>query len=326
MAKERVIYLDQMKGVAIFFMVMGHIMLFAFKAPNSMIEAFGVSNMPIFFFVSGFLAYHEMTDRKSFVKSMAKRLRRLVIPWLIVTIAMCLYSDRAFEPTLLSFYWFFYMLVLLSVVFHAYEYIVARRLQKVQYYVSSYVLLMALVALGYYSGFQSYEFPFAEFVVFATSYLLGWCSKKYTAFNNFCLNNHLLFIVCIPLFIYGCCNISNLNIMTRILAGNAGVLIWQSFFYHLGNTANNQRFISLGWSRSAGKLIAYLGQCSLSIYLLNNFLIPDLTGLGATFLNLGNGFLWQFVIVAILTVPVIGACVLIKEMTKHNKYLTQILS
>ena len=56
MERERFVYLDQMKGVAIFFMVMGHVMLFAFKMGGSMIEGFGVSNMPIFFYVSGFLA------------------------------------------------------------------------------------------------------------------------------------------------------------------------------------------------------------------------------------------------------------------------------
>ena len=156
-----------------------------------------------------------------------------MIPWICVTIAMCFYGNRLFVPTLLSFYWFFYMLVLLSVVFYVYEYAVARRFRKPLYYVSSYLFLMAVVGLGYYSGWQSYQFPFAEFVVFSSSYLLGWCSRKYSAVNSFCLNNQLLFVICIPLFIYGCCNMQHLNLVTRILAGNAGVLIWQSFFFHV---------------------------------------------------------------------------------------------
>lgn len=233
MAKERVLYLDQMKGVAIFFMVMGHMMVFSFKTGDSMIEAFGVSNMPMFFYVSGFLAYCEMRDRSQFIQRLVKKSRRLMIPWICVTIAMCFYGNRLFVPTLLSFYWFFYMLVLLSVVFYVYEYAVARRFRKPLYYVSSYLFLMAVVGLGYYSGWQSYQFPFAEFVVFSSSYLLGWCSRKYSAVNSFCLNNQLLFVICIPLFIYGCCNMQHLNLVTRILAGNAGVLIWQSFFFHV---------------------------------------------------------------------------------------------
>lgn len=73
MAKERVLYLDQMKGVAIFFMVMGYVMLFSFKTGDSMIEAFGVSNMPMFFYVSGFLAYCEMRDRSQFIQRLVKK-------------------------------------------------------------------------------------------------------------------------------------------------------------------------------------------------------------------------------------------------------------
>lgn len=321
MAKERVLYLDQMKGVAIFFMVMGHVMLFSFKETDSMIEAFGVSNMPMFFYVSGFLAYHEMKDWSQFAKRLVKRSRRLMIPWGCVTIAMCLYANRAFEPTLLSFYWFFYMLFLLSVVFCMYEYFIARRIQKVFCYVASYLFLMALVGMGYYSGLQSYQFPFAEFVVFSSSYLLGWCSRKYSAINYFCLNNHLFFVICIPMFIYGCCNMQSLNIVTRILAGNAGVLIWQSFLFHLNQQP--ARF-GIGGGKTFGVLIAYLGQSSLSIYMLNNFFIPDLTLFDSSFLTVGNGFLWQFVIVAILTMPVIVACVLVKEITKNNRYLRHI--
>ena len=106
MEKRRLTYLDQMKGVAIFFMVMGHVMLFSFKESNSMIEGFGVSNMPMFFYVSGFLAYCELNNITNYVQRLAKRRRRLMIPWLCVTIAMCFYAGRPFVPTLLSFYWF----------------------------------------------------------------------------------------------------------------------------------------------------------------------------------------------------------------------------
>lgn len=232
MEKGRLAYLDQMKGVAIFFMVMGHVMLFSFKESNSMIEGFGVSNMPMFFYVSGFLAYCELKNIAQFVQRLAKRSRRLMIPWLCVTIAMCLYAGRPFVPTLLSFYWFFYMLVLLTVVFYLFEYFVARRIKHPARYVASFLALMALVGTGYYSRLQSYQFPFAEFVVFSSSYLLGWCSRKYATLHTFCLNSQTLFVACIPLFIYGCCNLQHLNLVTRVLAGNAGVLIWQSFFYH----------------------------------------------------------------------------------------------
>ena len=322
MEKRRLTYLDQMKGVAIFFMVMGHVMLFSFKESNSMIEGFGVSNMPMFFYVSGFLAYCELNNITQFVQRLAKRSRRLMIPWLCVTIAMCLYADRPFVPTLLSFYWFFYMLVLLTMVFYLFEYFVARKIKHSARYVASFLALMALVGTGYYSRLQSYQFPFAEFVVFSSSYLLGWCSRKYATLHTFCLNNQILFVACIPLFIYGCCNLQHLNLVTRVLAGNAGVLIWQSFFYHRDMKQTN---LAIG-GNMISSIIAYLGQSSLSIYMLNNFFIPDLTCFDTSRLTVGNGFLWQFTIVALLTVPVIGACVLVREICKNNNWLARIIS
>lgn len=81
-----------------------------------------------------------------------------------------------------------------------------------------------------------------------------------------------------------------------------------------------------GGKNSLRNIIAYLGQSSLSIYMLNNFFIPDLANYGTTFLTVENGFLWQFVVVSLLTLPVIGACVIVREMTKSNKYLKNIFN
>ena len=71
-------------------------------------------------------------------------------------------------------------------------------------------------------------------------------------------------------------------------------------------------------------LVAYVGQCSLSIYMLNNFFIPDLTFFNTDCLVVGNGFLWQFLVVALLTAPIVAACVWVRAMSKHNKILKHI--
>ena len=61
--KERLEYLDQMKGIAIWLMVIGHVMLFSFKVSDTPVQQMlGIFDMPIFFFVSGYLAYK--TTRK----------------------------------------------------------------------------------------------------------------------------------------------------------------------------------------------------------------------------------------------------------------------
>ena len=54
---KRLEYLDQMKGIAIFLMVMGHVLLFTFDMAECTLSNVFFINMPIFFYVSGYLLY-----------------------------------------------------------------------------------------------------------------------------------------------------------------------------------------------------------------------------------------------------------------------------
>ena len=55
----RVAYIDQMRGIAIFLMVMGHVLLFTFGINRGIWINVSFVNMPIFFYVSGYLLYKD---------------------------------------------------------------------------------------------------------------------------------------------------------------------------------------------------------------------------------------------------------------------------
>ena len=58
--RQRIDYFDQMKGVAILLVVIGHVMQFSFGIPKSnVVDMLGIFHMPIFFFVSGYFTYKE---------------------------------------------------------------------------------------------------------------------------------------------------------------------------------------------------------------------------------------------------------------------------
>ena len=58
MIKHRINYIDRIKGFAIFIVVLAHVLLLSFNLGNSLVYRFCASfEMPLFMFVSGFVAY-----------------------------------------------------------------------------------------------------------------------------------------------------------------------------------------------------------------------------------------------------------------------------
>lgn len=152
--------------------------------------------------------------------------------------------------------------------------------------------------------------------MYSFPYLVGLSCRKYIRLNSFVLNNPILFVVSAVAFVYGWyCN-DEMNIVVRIIAGLGGIIVLQSFFYHREMEGKHSLFDGI---------FIKMGVSSLSIYMLNNFFIPNLEGLlGSEVLFVGNGFLWQFSLVALLTVIVTSACIVIKTILEHNKYLKHV--
>lgn len=57
---SRIYYLDQLKGLAIILVVVGHVMQFVFGFNQSLLVDFlAIFHMPLFFFISGYLTYRK---------------------------------------------------------------------------------------------------------------------------------------------------------------------------------------------------------------------------------------------------------------------------
>lgn len=94
--KERIIYLDMLKFFAIFLVIWGHIILFARPTSreadawihNGTLQFIYSFHMPLFMMLTGFV--FAMTIRGSFMSSMKKKFRQLIIPSLTWGIIMLL--------------------------------------------------------------------------------------------------------------------------------------------------------------------------------------------------------------------------------------------
>lgn len=308
---KRLEYLDQIKGIAIFLMVMGHVILFTYGAENCTIEKMFFFNMPAFFYVSGYLLYKEVDNTKDFIGRLKLKAARLLPPWITVTVVMAGYMGWGFFNTLCIFYWFFYVLFLLTFITIVTEFLLFRRIKNPYVYCAA-LLIIPIVSAGLkFMGFYGY-LPAPWLCMYSLPFLFGWLCRKYEKVNDFVLNNQILFVVALVIFLLTWYKTDVANNYIQIIAAIAGIVVLQSVLYH--------REIS-------GKkisIVSKLGRSSLAIYALNNFFLPDLKSWGGHFFA-GKGLVLEIAAIGLVTVGVIACCMVVEAVFHNNKYLSKIL-
>ncbi len=90
---SRINYVDRMKGFAILVVVLAHVYLIAFGMGDSLVFRFCASfEMPLFMFVSGFVAYLSSDSGGAIYRKLARRFVSYVCPAFAVSYALALYG------------------------------------------------------------------------------------------------------------------------------------------------------------------------------------------------------------------------------------------
>lgn len=85
---KRLRYFDVMKGIAIFMVVMGHVLTMCIRNVDSSIlfKLIGQIHMPLFFFISGYFSYKIASDGQPFaLPNLWTRFKQLIIPFFVVS-------------------------------------------------------------------------------------------------------------------------------------------------------------------------------------------------------------------------------------------------
>lgn len=308
---KRLEYLDQIKGIAIFLMVMGHVILFTYGAENCTIEKMFFFNMPAFFYVSGFLLYKEIDNTRDFWSRLKHKAARLLPPWIAVTVVMSWVSSDGFLSTLCILYWFFYVLFLLTFITIAMEFLLFRRIKNPYLYCAALMIIPIASAGLKFMGFYGY-LPAPWLCMYALPFLFGWICRKYGRVNDFVLNNQILFVVVLVIFLLTWYKADVANNYIQIVAAIAGIIVLQSVLYH--REASGKKM----------SIVSKVGRSSLAIYALNNFFLPDLKWMGGVFFA-GKGLVLEIAAIGLVTVGVIACCMVVEAVFHNNKYLSKIL-
>ncbi len=102
--KQRIDYIDRMKGQAIFLVVMGHVYGFAFlqadDVANKVISSF---HMPLFMFLSGLVACSGVVSPYWSMAKLGAKLRGLLLPMLVFGMCFTLTWSDNFVSGLINF-------------------------------------------------------------------------------------------------------------------------------------------------------------------------------------------------------------------------------
>lgn len=124
--ESRLSYFDQMKGIAILLVVVGHVVQFSFGYnPSDVVNMLGIFHMPIFFYISGYLAYKSADmNWRELCKRLLLKISQILIPLIVVGGTYCVFRGNSIVQWMMSGfggYWFLYSLAILTAFFLIFE-------------------------------------------------------------------------------------------------------------------------------------------------------------------------------------------------------------
>lgn len=341
--KKRIEYIDAMRGFTMLLVVFSHVEIFSFDLlPNDSIlnSIFILFRMPLFFFVSGFLAYKSMSWTGSvWLSATRKKLYVQIIPTLVFG---CLYTF-AHSHTVHTFliaedklgYWFTISLFEMFTIYYTINYI-AYKCGYSKTGGSTYAVLVIVAVISYLAYFVIGKIPaFTEIsdyfslsltFVYFQFFVLGNIAASHP--QQFCkLLDNKYFIGCVicmfsvgsivnmgylPLYALGALVSKLLRIIAGLCANYCGLLIVFVFFRRYQSSFTSSSRIGSG--------LQYIGRRTLDIYLLHFFFLPTLPCVG-DFLRGFPNLLLELFSGLTLSLLVTGLCILVSNIIRTSDIL-----
>lgn len=326
----RLNYLDALRGLAIFIVVYCHYIGFKLNLQyTSYITSFLTSFfIPLFFFISGYLAYKEDVSKKC--EYFYKKTKSLLLPTIIILlISSYVWNGNFFntiqEPGTKGGYWFTYILFQMFVIYGIIKILPIKNVIKNRYvidllYVIFFVIILIIYRLSFNTSvgnIMSSSMLYYNLVYF----VLGVYCKKYNQIFHIIIN-HNVFPIIIFLFSFIDIFINVHYMFTNI----SRVLLVYMLFY------KNRDWID---RNIIGKTLSCFGRFSLEIYFLHYFLLFTPPSIISDYLNgiytsnnHGNEIMVSFVEFTIITPVIIYIsyiCIFIRKTISYFPFLSKMI-
>lgn len=343
--KPRLEWLDALRGFTMILVVANHVAGMGFgMAPkiSSSMQFLIMFRMPLFFFVSGFLAYKaaQVWDLKNLGSLLLKKIRVQTIPTIVFFLFGAAILGKEFWPTVIDWigrplkggYWFTIVLLYMFIVYYLFCYIESK-LKKSWIPIT----LLFIVSLCFYETcYQPRYFSWA----------FGWRGHPNEFMDTSSISQLFLYF---PFFLYG-------NIVHRYWNGAKKMMDSPWFFPMLIVVVVFAALDSLKWhtlrmtwavlpltlARFAlltivfmyfrfyhqyftkltvmGRILQYIGRRTLDIYLIHYLFMPNLPTIGSFFNAYRHNFVLDTSLSFFLALLVIGFSIITSNILRISPF------
>lgn len=352
--KHRLQWIDAMRGFTMILVVAYHVMTrcFLVKADQSSSMIFlMLFRMPLFFFISGFLAYKAQAiwNGSYFGNMLAKKVRIQIIPTVVFFLISCIflsghdkwwYMVKMLQQSSKGGYWFCLVLLYMFIIYYSFEYIMHR------FKVKSNIPLFLLWAFSIMVGVTCYlpnEFSYAliadgkpttnnwlaytsviQLMQYFQFFILGNLVHRFWCIFNKMFDKSSLVLIVIAIAFLSSVDYIKLHylageykVITRILSMYSLLIVVFIFFRNYQSSFVKEKHL--------GSILQYIGTRTLDIYLLHFLFIPLLPEIGKFMMSHHGNFVLEVTVSIIFSMVVIGFCIIASNILRMSPLLKKYL-
>lgn len=328
MKKERILYIDRLRGINIVLVVMGHVITKNVVDPESSdILVWGYTfRMPLFMFLCGYVASKVITPRifNNYTGFFLKKARTLLVPFFVwALLVKPFFFASSFNVNVLEILegivwhrkglWFLWFLFWITLTYSGWLYMSYKFNNKSALLKDG--LFFALIALFYgmvwYSGLVPFMKQLTFFLLF---YFFGVFVARFLVFSTILSNKviaslaFLIFVLTVGHYEYGQSFLQ--NTVVRLSCALAGITVFYCLIRNINFPPKLDAYVRYFGVHS---LVIYVTHSSISHVFTHRFLSQDILPF------------YQFLITGALSILVAACCMLIYEILKHQNIVRFLL-
>lgn len=328
--KTRIEYLDAMRGFCMLLVVYSHLGA-SINLPSIFCnDVFQSFNLPLFFFLSGFLSFSVSAPPYLFVK-VKKRLLGQLLPTVVLGfVFVTLMCGGDYEWALYhkskAGYWFTIVAFEIYIIYSLITYLLDEfsfsiKTKAIVYCVAAIAALPLSFVMGK-TGFNNTPvsglFSLVSVVSYIPFFLFGVITKMYNEkFTKIVENSWAISIVIVAFAILQVVGKIYGVQIKLVFYGVAGIMLLYMIFHNFRDFFSCRTMI--------GKSLSYIGKRTLPIYLTHYFLLSGVAPQIVTPVIQNNcGWIVGFICYTTLSLVIIGVCLLIEALFRKAEPLYRI--
>ena len=320
MEKKRIAYLDAIKCLAILIVIDLHVLnLNGFKHYDSLSsQMLYAPVMPLFFFVSGFLAYKKSMTIKNFWENIRPKFIFLIIPAVVFRIGLNLVKHVDifnFITIGMRDYWFTVDLFEIFLIYYFITFAIKNEKWRIGVLLALSVAGIGMLAID--KDFGPAIFDLRRVTKFFQFFVLGTLAMKYRPRYDSLMNNEILKATLLVLYFVVLFLLTyDMNPVLHHFLRDVALRYFATFAivsFFVCNADSFQR------ETKVNSLINYIGQNSLAIYLLHFFFWPRFRPLPEWLVGLN--MVTANLLSMLYTIAITALCLLFIKFLSNSKYI-----